>query len=339
MNIDIYTHFFPKPYADAIVRYATRRHPDVPDIGVLMRMFPGLCDLDLRIPHMDEFETALQVLTPIPIPIELFAGDGPQFDLMRIANDAMAESVASNPRRFVGVALLCFENIDQAIAELERTVLRLGMKGAMIFTNIQGKPLDLPALFPLYAKAIELDVPLWIHPISWDYYPWVRDYLIWQIFGWPIDTTLAMARLVYAGVMEKFPAIKFITHHAGGAVPYLLGRVIDTHDQNEELIRLSGGSTSGDSFGKSPVDYFRMFYGDTALSGLPSAMQSAHEMFGSNRLVFGSDYPFGPDAGRRFIRTNLAAVSMLDLHPEERTKILSENANSLLKLDAEVFHP
>src|SRR6185437_3224797 len=143
---------------------------------------------------------------------------------MRIANDAMAETVVRNPRRFTGVALLCFQEIDQAVEELERAVQILGMKGAMLFTHIQGNPLDMPKLFPLYAKAIELDVPLWIHPISWNYYDWVRDFLIWQIFGWPIDTTLAMARLVYGGVMEKFPKIKFITHHAGGTVPYLFGR-------------------------------------------------------------------------------------------------------------------
>ncbi len=336
MNIDIYTHFFPKAYAHELIRHTTQIHPDVPDVGVLMQMFPNLCDLESRIHDMDDCETTLQVLTPLPIPIELFTeSEQNATALMRIANDAMTETVAGNPRRFAGVGLLCFQNIDQAVAELERVVRELGMKGAMIFTHIQGKPLDMPSLFPIYAKAVELDVPLWIHPISWNYYDWVRDFLIWQIFGWPIDTTLAMARIVYGGVLEKFPKIKFIAHHAGGTVPYLLGRVIDTHDQNEELVQLSAGSGKEGAISseKTPEDYFRMFYGDTALSGLSGAMRCAHEMFGSDRLLFGSDYPFGPDDGRRFIRTNLSALSALELEPSAHAKVLSRNAEALLKLD------
>ena len=335
MNIDIYTHFFPKAYGQAIAHHATRSHPDVPDVDALMRMFPNLCDLELRIPHMDEYETSIQVLTPLPIPVELFAEDESQaLALMHIANDAMAETVARNPRRFTAIALLCFQNIEESVAEMERAVHELGMKGAMIFTHIQGKPLDTPDLFAIYAKAIELDVPLWIHPISWNYYEWVRDYLIWQIFGWPIDTTLAMARLVYGGVLEKFPTIKFITHHAGGTVPYLWGRVIDTHDQNEELTKLSAGSGKEGSKSpvKTPMDYFHMFYGDTALSGLTEAMRCAHQMFGSDRLLFGSDYPFGPDGGRRFIRTNLSALSDIGLGPDAHRNVLFRNSESLLHL-------
>jgi uncharacterized protein len=227
--------------------------------------------------------------------------------------------------------LLCFLDMDEAANELDRAVKRLGLKGAMLFTNISGKPLDIPQLSQVYEKAQSLNVPLWIHPISWNYYDWVRDYLIWQIFGWPIDTTLAMARLVYGGVLEKFPRLKFITHHAGGTTPYLIGRVIDTYDQNEELMRLSAsGATAPLPTTKKPIDYYRMFFGDTALSGIPSAMNCAYEMFGSEHLVFGSDYPFGPNGGQRFIHSNLAALDTLHLPDRDRKRVLVENARLLL---------
>ena len=333
MNIDIYTHFFPPAYAREITQRATRTHPDVPNIEMLMRLFPNLCEFETRLAHMDRYETSLQVLTPLPIPADLFVSDSSAAGaLVRVANDAMAEAVVKRPDRFAGVALLCFLDTDEATNELERAVKHLGLKGAMLFTNISGQPLDIPQLFQVYEKAQSLDVPLWIHPISWNYYDWVRDYLIWQIFGWPIDTTLAMARLVYGGVLEKFPSLKFITHHAGGTTPYLIGRVIDTYDQNEELTRLSGSGVRAarTAAARKPIDYYRMFYGDTALSGIPSAMNCAYEMFGPERLVFGSDYPFGPDSGQRFIHSNLAALDTLKLPDRDRRRVLVENARSLL---------
>ena len=242
----------------------------------------------------------------------------------------MAEAISKRQDRFAAVALLCFADMDEAANELERAVKRLGMKGGMLFTNISGKPVDIPQMFPVYEKAQSLDVPLWIHPISWNYYDWVRDFLIWQIFGWPIDTTLAMARLVYGGVLEKFPRLKFITHHAGGTTPYLIGRVIDTYDQNAELMRLSGSSAITGPAAKKPIDYYHMFYGDTALSGIPSAMNCGYEMFGSDRFAFGSDYPFGPDAGQRFIHANLTAIESLKLSSSDIKKVLVGNSQSLL---------
>ena len=332
MNIDIYTHFFPPVYAKELVRRATRAPLDVPNIDMLMRLFPNLCEFDTRLAHMDRYQTSLQVLTPLPIPTELFVGDpSAAAGLARVANDAMAEAVARHQDRFAAVALLCFQDTGEAANELERAVKQLGMKGAMLFTNIGGKPVDTPGLSVVYEKAQSLNVPLWIHPISWNYYDWVRDYLTWQIFAWPMDTTLAMARLVYGGVLEKFPKLKFITHHAGGTTPYLIGRVIDTYDQNEELMRLSGSVASRNPPGaKRPIDYYRMFYGDTALSGIASAMNCGYDMFGSEHFVFGSDYPFGPDSGQRFIYSNLAAIDSLKLPDRDRRQILVENARSLL---------
>jgi predicted TIM-barrel fold metal-dependent hydrolase len=150
----------------------------------------------------------------------------------------------------------------------------------------------------------------------------------------PVDTTLALA---YGGVLEKFPSLKLITHHGGGTTPYLIGKVVDTYDQNDELTRLSGlasatGSARAPLTAKKPIDYCRMFYGDTALSGVPSAMNCAYQMFGPERLVFGSDYPFGPESGQRFIHANLTAIDSLNLPNSARTNLLVANARRLLRI-------
>ncbi len=335
MAIDLYTHFFPPAYAEAIARTTSRQHPDVPDLRLLQGVFPNLCQLDLRLPHMDRYGSEVQVLTPLPIPPGQFIADVDRQtpgQLSRIANDALAEAVVRQRDRFVGVALLSFRDIDSAVAEMHRAVDELRFAGAMLFTNIEGEPLDSERLFPIYRTACALDVPLWLHPVSWNYYPWVRDYLIWQIFGWPLDTTLAMARIVYGGVFDRFPQLKLITHHAGGAVPSLIGRVIDTYDQRRDLLRVAGTEPSAKVL-ESPPDAFRRFYADTAVSGVTNTLRGANELFGNERLVFGSDYPFGPELGERFLRANLEAVEQLGLSEADTEKILDSNARQLLRRD------
>jgi aminocarboxymuconate-semialdehyde decarboxylase len=334
MVIDAYTHFFPAAYQQRIERSTTRAHPDVPNLQALKHLFPNLCELESRLRHMDKHGIEIQVLTPLPIPVELFIGerDGETGDgLARAANDALAEAISKQNDRFLGVALLSFSHIEHAVVELTRTIEKLGFVGAMLFTNIEGQPLDSPSLRPLYERAVKLDVPLWLHPVSWNYYPWVREYLIWQIFGWPIDTTLAMARIVYGGVFDLFPELKIIAHHAGGAVPPLFGRVVDTYDQYVELERLSTADSAEMNVQPSnPVQNFAHFYADTAVSGSVPALRAAVDVFGAGHVLYGSDYPFGPDTGQRFIRANLDAVRTLQLSPADTTSILSETCRALL---------
>jgi uncharacterized protein len=338
-NIDIYTHFLPPGYAKSIRETTSRAYPDLHGIDGLIQSYPNLSEFEARLRHMEANGTELQVLTPLPVPVENFLADSdrqtPQ-ELVRIANDAMAEEVARHADRFVGVALLSFGDVGSAVTEMQRAVTQLGLKGAMLFTHIGGRPLDLPEFHPLYEKAIELGVPLWLHPISWDYFPWVREHLLWQTFCWPFDTTLAMARLVYGGVMERYPALKVITHHAGGTVPFLLGRVIDVYDQEREFATLYGQGAFARDVATlpqyRPEELFRMFYADVALSGWLPSLGCAYEFFGPDRLVFGSDYPFGPERGERFLRTNLAAVEDLQLPRKERSTILEKNARMLLGL-------
>jgi len=335
MVIDAYTHFFPVAYQQMIERCTTRKHPDVPNLQALARLFPNLCEFETRLRHMDKHGIAIQVLTPLPIPVELFIGERDAVtgcELARVANDALATEIGKQDTRFVGVGLLSFSDMQHAVLELSRTVDDLGFAGAMLFTNIAGQPLDSEFLQPLYAKAVELDVPLWLHPVSWDYYPWVRDYLIWQIFGWPIDTTLAMARIVYGGVFDLFPKLKIITHHAGATVPALFGRVVDTYDQNLELAQLSAvRPIEVSDFGRNPVQDFSNFYADTAVSGSVPALRAAVDVFGVGHVLYGSDYPFGPNAGQRFIRANLEAVGALHLSPSDTESIFYNTTRALLQ--------
>src|SRR6476646_8910012 len=138
MAIDAYTHFFPVAYRQRIEKSTTRSHADVPNLGALARLFPNLCDIDLRLGHMDAYGIDIQVLTPLPIPVELFIGERDRetgTKLARSANDALAAEISHRADRFAGVALLSFSDVDKAVVELERTVQELKFVGAMLFTN------------------------------------------------------------------------------------------------------------------------------------------------------------------------------------------------------------
>ena len=124
--------------------------------------------------------------------------------LTRVANDSIAEFVALQPDRFIGVGVLPVVD-DVMMEEFERIHGELGLKGVLIFSNIEGKPLDDESMWPLYERAAELDFPIWIHPQHANYYPWIRKDVLDRVLAWPFDTSLAMARLVYGGVFEKHP--------------------------------------------------------------------------------------------------------------------------------------
>ena len=137
--------------------------------------------------------------------------------------------------------------------------------------------------------------------------------------AWPFDTSVALARLVMAGVLERLPGLKIVAHHAAGMIPFLAGRFA-SRDERERR------------FPKPVLDYFRRFYGDTAVDGWTPALDCAHAFFGTEHLVFATDYPFGPEGGEPFIRQNIEAVKAMRITPAEREKIFATNALKLLRL-------
>ena len=336
-KLDIFNHIYPAGYFDRMLAVA----PHYKDIGKRMRNVPMLVDLDVRFRVMDSFDDYQQILSIATPPIEVYAAPHDAVDLARIANDGMAELVARYPDRFPGfVASLPFNDSDAALGELHRAIRDLGARGVQIFSNLNGRPLDAPEFLPLFDAMAAYDLPLWLHPFrgadSSDYATESRSlYEIWWALGWPYETSVAMARLVFAGMFDRHPALKIITHHMGAMAPYFEGRLGPGLDQ-------LGVRTSDEDLGavlrrlkKRPLDYFRMFYADTALFGAYEATVCGLKFFGVDHVLFASDAPFDPERGPMFIRETIRIVDALPIADDDRGRIYWRNAAALLKLTAE----
>lgn len=329
MIIDIYTHILP----DAFFREMSRVSPKLENIGARLRGVKKLFYLDLRFAEMDEIGDYRQIISlPNPPLEEIIQGETAAL-LARVANDAMAELVAKHPARFPAfVAAVSLDDVDTALKEAERAITQLGARGIQIFTNIAGHPLDEDRFKPVFAAMAAHDLPIWLHPARNASMP---DYAsegksrfeMWWCFGWPYETSVAMARLVFSGVFDRHPGLKIVTHHLGGGmIPFFDGRIGAGMD-------VLGQRTSDEDYSKiipslkrPHLDYFRDFYADTALFGAGNGLTCGLDFFGSERVVFATDAPLGP------IAKTIAAVKSLGLDAAASDKIFSSNAKQLLKL-------
>ena len=223
------------PVSDRILGYQPWIHED-----------PALVDLGARWRVMDAFGDYVQVLTlAVPPPAEL--GDpATARDLARAANDELAELVRGYPDRFAGFsAALPMNDIAAAAEELDRAITQLGALGTQLHTNVGGMPLDERRFAPIFDTVTRLDGAVWIHPTrspAWPDYPAERrsKYGIWWSLGWPYETSACMARLVYSGVFDTYPALRVITHHAGGMVPHFAGRLASPLEDPDRAAILAG---------------------------------------------------------------------------------------------------
>lgn len=324
MVIDAYAHVFPMPLIDALSEVSSSA-----ELTALRSQSPHLYDDERRIRFMDEHQLDVQVLVLARPPVWLGMEREVLHRLTRVANDSIAEFASRRPDRFVGVGVLPVVD-DVMIEEFERLRGELGLKGVLIFSNIEGRPVDDPSMWPLYERAAAADVPIWIHPQHASYYSWIGNNVLDRTLGWPFDTSLAMARLVYGGVFEKYPGIRFVTHHMGGMIPYFAAR-IEAFERSTaaEYARLGISESSGPALTAPGLDHFRRFYNDCISNGSVEALALAIRFFGVEHILFGTDFPFGPPDGS-WVRDELRAVADVDLEPGQRELILHGNAQTLL---------
>src|SRR5713226_2296228 len=226
MIIDIFTHVLPRDFTAALERGGSR-------FGLLKRLMEvrELHDLDRRFRTMDALGDYRQIVALPNPPIEDFAEPRHGADLARIGNDGMAELVGRHPDRFAGfIAALSMTDMDSCLQEIDRAVGKLGAVGVQIFTNVKGKALDAPEFAPLFAAMARHDRPIWLHPArsaeTTDYAAEPRSrFELWWCFGWPYDTSVAMARLAFSGLFDRHPTLDIITHHLGGMIPYFDKRI------------------------------------------------------------------------------------------------------------------
>ena len=333
MKLDMFNHIFPKVYFDKMLEVA----PNHKDMGKRVREIPVLYDLEKRFRVMDEFDDYAQIICVAAPPLEVLSPElSPE--LAKIANDGLAEYVDKYPERFPGfVASMPMNNPDACLKEIDRAIDELKAVGIQFFSNVNGAPLDLPELKPLFAKMHELDLPIWIHParganIS-DYATEERSkYEIWFVFGWPYETSVAVARLVFGYYFDEFPNLKIITHHMGGMIPFFEGRVGTSWEQ-------LGSRTSDEDYTvilknlkKPHLEYFKQIYADTALFGAEAATKCGLEFFGVDQIVFASDCPFDPEKGPMYIRETIKIIENLPISDEDRYKIFEGNARKLMKI-------
>ena len=242
MFVDIYTHILPPAVAAAIEQLGS-------GLGIAKRMkaVRDVHDLDSRFRSMDAIADYRQIVSLPNPPLEAFTTASQVIDLARVANDGMAELVRKYPERFPGfVAALPMHEVEPSVAEGKRAMTELGAKGIQLFTNVNGKPIDAKEYEPLFALAEEHDLPIWLHPTRSAEFPDYRGekfsrYEMWWCFGWPYETSVAMARLVLTGIFDRFPKIKIITHHGGGMIPFYDKRI-------EHGLACLGGRTQGRGF-------------------------------------------------------------------------------------------
>jgi predicted TIM-barrel fold metal-dependent hydrolase len=332
MKIDVFNHVIPQKYKDALYKVLPESSPS----KMIIDSFPALSDMDTRFRVMDKFEDLRQVITLGLPPVEEVADPKKALDLAQIANDEMAELVLKHPDRFVAAAAcLPMNNMDAALQEADRAINELNFKGVQIGTPINDKPLDLPEFMPLYEKMSQHDLPIWIHPVRSPGYPDYKtekmsEYTIFAVFGWPYETTVAMARLVLSGVLEKYPNVKFITHHCSGMIPFLEQRIACSYETYK--MRFGGDALGGIT--KDPIEYFKMFYYDTAINGSTPALMCAHAFCGTDHMLFGTDMPLDSQLGEQFTSQTIESIERMDIDDSDKKKIFEDNIRNLLGLSA-----
>ncbi len=335
MKIDVFCHLLPPRYLEERNKRAGSRFGT--QYAKYFKANPGLTDLDIRFRILDKYPDVRQLLTIAGPNIESITEPRDAVEIARIGNDELAELVRKHPDRFVSAcACLPMTDVDAAVREAERAIDQLGFCGVEVFTDINGKPVDSPEFFPIYERMAAYDLPILLHPrrtsTSADYAgeP-TSKFLIYTNFGWPFETSLAMARLAFGGVMEKFPTLKIVTHHAGGMVPFFHKRIELSWDFNE---RLMGYQHDGQMHSRRPIDYYKAFYCDTAIQGNMPALMCAYEFFGADHMVFATDSPYDDEMGERVYRETIPAVDAMPIGETDRRKIFEGNARRLFRLPA-----
>ena len=238
--------------------------------------------------------------------------------LARQINDAFAKVVRKKKGRFTALATLPLNDPAESVKELERAMKNLGLPGAMVFSNVNHVSLADKAFAPLWKKADELGAVIYIHPTDPAGVDAMLDFWLMPLVGFLMDTTLAAARLVFSGVVDRHPRIRWVLTHMGGATPYLAERFDRGYRAFAECRQ---------NISKPPTEYLRDFYYDT-VNFNPEAVKFAISFAGVDRILAGSDYPHQIGS----IPLMLETIGKLGLDEVSKEKILGKNAIELLRL-------
>src|SRR5487761_94714 len=324
-TIDFHNHFYPKGYVEEL-RNGKGYASILSDTnGRLIAKYTGdynivvgpHIDLEKRLVDMKNYGIDIQVLTLTTPGVERESIERGK-RLAKITNDEYGDIAERYRDSFVALATLPMQDPLASVEELERAVKDRGLRGAMIFSNVNGRPLDSTEFIPIYEKAASLDVPIFIHPTSPVNSSYMDDYRLVPILGFGVDTALAIFRIVFSGIMERLPNLKLVATHTGGVFPYLRGRAeIGYQAYPECKVNLS----------KPPSTYLKKIWLDTVCYD-EDVIMSSFNYVGEDKMLLGTDYPHQISD----IEHAVGRVRRLNIQEGAKNKILGENAMKLLKI-------
>ncbi len=328
--IDAFNHFNPKQYFDALLETPAGQK----DLGKRVRGIPALYELDLRLKVVEMFDDYSQVLSlGLPM-IDRIWGPDKSPEMAKLANDGLAEVAAKHPKHFAGwSAALPMNNPEASAREAERA-LKNGAHAIQLGTNVNGRAIDGKEFWPVYEIIEKSGKPILLHPARTremiDYAGEDKSkYEICSVLGWPFETGVTLSRFIFSKIMDTYPDLKIVSHHLGGVIPYLDGRVAHSFDQMG--VRTSDEDYEGlrKSLKKRPYDYFKDFYGDTAIEGTKAPMICGIDFFGVDHVLFASDCPFDKEKGPGYIRSTIKVLNEIGLSNEDMEKICFRNAQKM----------
>jgi aminocarboxymuconate-semialdehyde decarboxylase len=299
------------------VTYDEDANPCVHYPGDYNILVPGHRDIAYRQQVLDEHGVDTQVLT-FTTPGVHVESAGLAVTMAQQINDAFARVVRDRQKRFTALATLPLNDPAASVVELERAMKDLGLPGAMVFSNVNHVALADERFAPLWQKANDLGAVIYIHPTDPAGVEAMMDYWLMPLVGFLMDTTLAASRLVFSGVVERHPRIRWVLTHMGGAIPYLAERL----DRGYRAF-----ADCREHISSPPSEYLRNFYFDT-VNFNPSAVRLALDFAGPDRILAGSDYPHQIGS----IPLMMETIRGLDVSNEVRRKIFGGNADNLLGL-------
>lgn len=328
MKIDVHNHYYPE-------RFLRQLEKDGPTAALFVEkdewgrqvlvqhgnrvvtITDPMIHIEERLSDMEKAGFDMQILT-LSIPsVDIFPAEIGE-NLARMVNDETAELCRRYPGRFLGFATLPFLDPQRTVRELRRSVEELGLKGACIGTNINGIDLDHERFHPFYECISAYDLPIHIHPRAPRDKETYKDYRLGPMIGFEVELCIAVVRLVMGGVLERFPNLKFIVSHLGGAIPYLAERIQNCYEAYPECqVNFSG----------SPRETLRRFYYDT-VSFFEPALMCAYAFAGAGRMILGSDYPHVIGD----IQEAVTSIETLNIPDSEKQQIFSGNILRLMHM-------
>jgi predicted TIM-barrel fold metal-dependent hydrolase len=278
------------------------------------KVLPRHTDVAAKVADMDAAQirtTMLSINDPGP---ELFGADGPK--VARLAHDYLSDVMRAHPSRFMGLATLPLQDMEASLQELDRCVNKLGFRGVLLYSNLDGSWPDEPRYRPLFRRAEEIGVPILLHPACPTTFEQTKGYEMAPTLGLMFDTSIALTRIILAGMLDEFPKLNLVCPHVGGTVPYLVGRM----DHQTQVLK-----RGAEHIRKPPSEYLRGVWLD-AVSPLPQAIKYGCDFVGVDRMLYSSDHPWVDP------KLIISCIHQMKLPAADEQKIYAANAQRLFRL-------